>query len=115
MPAVHVRTDEDFKSKVLDLDESQVVWLKSVNGIETKVLGGSNILNNTHITQLEAVRNFMIQHDTIQFNRFYTQNKLHNTFIKERTSCLSLSPLQRSRNTLQPFTSLNRYTRKGTE
>ena len=45
-----------------DSHETDVVWLKSVNGIETKVIGGSHIFNNTHITQLEAVSRLMLSY-----------------------------------------------------
>ena len=67
MSAPHKRSDEQPKSRIHDLEESNVEWLKSVNGIETKVLGGSHIFNNTHITQLEAVSsmillNFVVSH-----------------------------------------------------
>lgn len=44
-----------------DSNETDVVWLKSVNGIETKVIGGSHIFNNTHITQLEAVSYVIVE------------------------------------------------------
>ena len=50
-----VKAEAKKRGHTHDSNETDVVWLKSVNGIETKVIGGSHIFNNTHITQLEAV------------------------------------------------------------
>ena len=55
-----MKAEAKEQGKAHDSREADVVWLKSVNGIETKVIGGSHIFNNTHITQLEAVSYIML-------------------------------------------------------
>jgi hypothetical protein len=49
--------------------DASVVWVKSLCGIETRVLGGSHILNSAHIDQLESA--LPVTHQCLDWRLLY--------------------------------------------